>query len=97
MTNTPFSKQVEIVADYYSGFQGDAVYDELIATFDVGFPLAVAIANGGISEESLTDIGRAWITEAFLAILDFYGGIDPDGEYDSVDDIMAMVFINAKG
>ena len=97
MTNTPFSKQVEIVADYFMNFLGDDVYDELITTFDLGFPIAAAIVQGGISIDSLNTMSQSWVTEAFLGILEFYGDIDPYGDYSSIEDIMDVVFADAKG
>jgi hypothetical protein len=89
MTNTPFSKQVDIVADYYMGYVGDAVYDELINTFDLGFILAVALRNGGV--DGLTNKGMDWITEAYYGILAYYGNIDKHTEFDSIEDIMHVV------
>ena len=89
MTNTPFSKQVDIVAEYFLEGQDEEGYGVLVASFDLGFPLAFAIHNGGLDENALTDKGREWISEAFLAILNEYG-VDRGGDYDSFDEILLI-------
>lgn len=85
MTNTPFSKRVEIVSDFYMHYGYD--YEELLATFDLGFPLAVAVAQGGI--DKLTDKGIEWIDQTFIGILDQLE-LDIYGDYDSVDEILEL-------
>ena len=85
MTNTPFSKQVEIVADFYLNMGGD--YPELISLYDLGFPFAVGVSQGSIT--ALSDRGNAWITETFEAICEELG-IDKYGEYDSLNDMVEL-------
>lgn len=87
MTNTPFSKQVEIVSDFYESFANE--YPRLKASYDIGLPLAFAINYGGLSADSLTDIGREWISEAYRAICDTFG-VDYYGEYDSIEEMFAL-------
>lgn len=87
MTNTPFSKQVDIVADFYMEY-GDE-YPDLLDSYDLGFPLAVAIWQGGVDIDSLTPKGQDWITETFEAICEELG-VDQYGEYETLGDVMAM-------
>lgn len=82
MTNTTFSKQLDIVAEFYLNYA--EAYSELVETYDLGFPLAVAYWQGGVA--SLTDSGKAWISEAYDAIINEFD-IDPEGIYDSLGEI----------
>ena len=86
MTNTPFSNQVDIVADYY--FYADADPDWLM-TFDLGGPLAFAVQNGGVDADNLSDKGKEWITQAFTALLNVLG-VDSYGQYDSLEEIVSI-------
>lgn len=88
MTNTPFSKQVEIVADFYMECAMD--YPELVATYDLGLPLAVAVTNGGVDIDSLTPKGREWITDTFIGIANELE-VDYHGDYDSLDDMFGLM------
>lgn len=89
MTNTPFSKQVEIVADFYLNIGWE--HEDLLEQYDLGFPIAVAIANGGVDEKSLTDTGRAWIEETFIGICDKFD-LDIYGDYDSLDNMIELSY-----
>lgn len=90
MTNTPFSKQVEIVSDFYLHMGYD--YPDLLAGYDLGFPLAVALTKGGV--EDITDLGRRWISEAFIGICDELD-LDIYGDYETLGDMVALA--NAEG
>ena len=85
MTNTPFSNQVAIVSDFYLHMGYD--YPDLLAGYDLGFPLAVAIIRGGVEE--VTDLGKQWIEEAFIGICDEFD-LDIYGEYDTLGDMVAL-------
>lgn len=87
MTNTPFSKQVEIVSDFYELFADD--FPELKSAYDIGLPLAFAINYGGLSEDGLTDAGREWIVEAYNAISSAIG-VDPYGDYDNIEEMFEL-------
>lgn len=87
MTNTPFSKQVEAVAEFYLNYGYE--YPGMLSLYDLGFPLAVAIWQGGVDINSLTDTGKSWITGAFVGICDELG-IDIYGDYDSLDNMFEL-------
>lgn len=87
MTNTPFSKQVEIVSDFYEVYADD--YPQIKSSYDIGLPLAFAINYGGVSEDGLTDIGREWIVESYKAICNTFG-VDHYGEYDSIEEMFDL-------
>lgn len=85
MTNTPFSKQVEAVAEFYLNY-GDE-YPEMLGIYDLGFPLAVAVWHGGVDINSLTEAGRLWITETYEGICEELG-VDKYNDWDSLDEIL---------
>ena len=81
MTNTPFSKQVQIVADYYSRYADE----EWRALNDLGGPLAWAYVRGWIDEPK--GEGLMWVQNSYENILDTYG-IDPTADFDDLDELM---------
>lgn len=95
MTNTPFSNQVDIVAELYLNYGED--YPELLDIFDLGMPLAVAIYSGGVDADSLTDTGRLWITETFEAICEELG-VDKYNDWETLGDMfMYSEYPDAEG
>jgi hypothetical protein len=87
MTNTPFSKQVEIVSDFYELYASD--YPELKTTYDLGLPLAFAVNYGGVAENGLTDGGRDWIIETYNGICNHFG-VDVYGDYEDINEILDL-------
>ena len=79
MTNTPFSKQVEILNDLYMDY-GDE-YSDFIEDNDIGVPLAVFITQGCATA---TPKGIEMITESFDSLCENLD-IDNYGNYESLD------------
>lgn len=93
MTNTPFSKQVDIIADLYLNHKDANA--EFVRVYDLGCVLAACIALGGVERDGgINEYGAGWIGEAFEALLESQG-LDIYGEYDSLAEIAALA--NAEG
>lgn len=85
-----FTEKTVIVSDFYE-YYSDA-YPEVIASYDLGFPLAFAVTYEGVT--GLTDTGREWIEDAYKGICEALG-VDEYGDYDSLTDLME--FANEQG
>jgi hypothetical protein len=79
---------VNVVASAYLDHK--QAHKKLIAEYDLGFPLAASLVLGGVEKVGgLTAIGASWIEMAYFAILDMYG-LDYDGDYGSLEAILAI-------
>lgn len=87
MVATAFPTQLDVVAQFFLELGSEN--EDLVAAYDLGFPLAVAFMQGGVEDDGLTETGRGWISETFLAILDSYG-LDPSREFESLDEILEV-------
>lgn len=85
MTNTPFSKRVEILNDIYLT-QRDTDLEDFISSNDLGFPAAVLLTLGAVT---LTPFGEGYINETFDALCN-YLEIDNLGDYDSLENILEI-------
>lgn len=85
MTQTAFSKQVEILGTFWLFYREDALRDEGWAMFfntqDVGLPLSYMLWQGLAVEQAdaIEYIDSTWAMYCDLI------GIDPEGDYDSLD------------
>ena len=78
-----FTEKTVIVSDFYEYHSED--YPEIIAAYDLGFPLAFAVVYEGVVE--LTETGKSWIEDAYKGICEALG-VDQYGDYDSLTDLM---------
>jgi hypothetical protein len=65
-TNTDYSKQIEILNDLWTNYAQDERFEYLFDMFDVGFPLAHAIAEGIVES---TPLAQEYIEATFNALL----------------------------
>jgi hypothetical protein len=82
MSSTPFSKQCEILKDFYmthSGGPMDEDMTSLIYMYDLGFPAAMLYLDNAAT---LTDKGIQYVTETWQGVCDALD-IDPLGDYDN--------------
>jgi len=82
-----YNKKAELIADYYDAVKDNSDFVEFIQYNDLGIPLAIVLstqlANG------LTDEGKEVLEETWLNVCK-HQLVDPDGEYDSIDDLLPM-------
>ena len=78
MSKTPFSKQCEILKDYYldNRFE-NSDYGDIITVYDLGFPAAMLYLDDAAT---LNDKGIQYVTEAWQGVCDHLD-IDPLGDY----------------
>ena len=65
-TNTDYSKQIEILNDLWTNYSEDERFDYLFDMYDVGFPLAHAIAEKIVKS---TPQAQQYIQVTFNALL----------------------------
>lgn len=88
-----FSEKALIVSDFFEFYSED--YPELIARYNIGFPLAFALSYEGV--EALTLLGKDWITEAYEALCRTFG-VDVYGEYADLNELLEISeYPNAEG
>lgn len=83
---TPFSNQVDILSELYLEYSDDEQWQGFLKIYDLGIPLAVAIANGGASANSK---GESWINESYIALCELLQ-IDSHGNYESLEDMLEL-------
>lgn len=79
--------RVEILRDFHIDYQYDPRWEGFINLHDLGIPLAVLVVHG-MAEP--TKVGEEQILETWNALC-MELGVDPDGDYTSVDDVMGDV------
>lgn len=82
MTNTPFSKRVEILSDLY--MENSEEYEEFISDNDIGVPLSVLITQGCATP---SDKGIEYINQSFDSFCELLD-IDRHGDYNSFDEMI---------
>lgn len=82
---TDFATQVRIVNDFFMEYGHE--HEELLAANDLGFPLAVAVVQGGITPDGLSPVGQAWIEQTFAAVLEHLE-VSADQAFSNVDQIL---------
>lgn len=87
MSSTPFSKQCEILKDYYldNRFE-NSDYGDIIVVYDLGFPAAMLYLDNAAT---LTDKGINYVSETWQGMCDHLG-IDPLGDYDNYLSMMEI-------
>lgn len=83
MTNTPFSKKCEILADYVLDYGYEN--KDFIEQHDIGFPLAMLVVQG-CATPTIAGIG---FVEATYDNLCDYLGVSKDIGWDTVEDMIA--------
>jgi hypothetical protein len=83
MTNTPFSKQVEILFQVSQDFDK---FGDFIIREDLAIPLAL-VATLGFAH--ITPSGEQIISDAWNRLCSEYG-VDPLGDYQSIESILAI-------
>jgi hypothetical protein len=87
MSSTPFSKQCEILKDYYLNNRFEnSDYGDITAVYDLGFPAAMLYIDNAAT---LTDKGIQYVTEAWQGVCDLLE-IDPLGDYESYNYMMEI-------
>lgn len=76
----------EILFEMYEVCKDSPLWEQYFAIYDIGVPLARMIA---LDCAEPTDEGREAIEEAWFGLC-FMMGVDPDGEYESFDDIIQI-------
>ena len=66
-TKTPFSNQIEILAELWIEYRDDEEFKDFIEYNDVGLPLAYGLANRLV--ESPTESGKAMLQETWDLLL----------------------------
>lgn len=93
MTNTPFSKKVEILADFYAFYSGNGVVESSDFWLDWSDTLWICLAAKAewitINEPFHEYVNGAWNT------LCEYIGIDSYGNYESLEHVIR--FANEQG
>lgn len=87
MTNTPFSKKCDILAQAYSEWQGEDMWGPFFSSYDLGTVFAFGVSYGMIT---VTKSGENEVNEAWVAFCDRLG-IDSYGDYDSIDELLDIV------
>lgn len=86
MTNTPFSKKCEILANANADLSEIAEFCDLAAEYDLGFAYAHGIVYNHIT---LHDNAKYIIDETWQAFCDLFG-VDYHGDYDSLEEIVEI-------
>ena len=85
MSNTPFKKRCEILADLWLEYRDDEAYKDFIKYNDLALPFAYALANDLIEHSACGSlesfINNAW--DSFLKIV----GIEDDN-YETLDEVL---------
>jgi hypothetical protein len=75
--------KAEILVQFTQDNFNDEVYEDFFDYNDLGIPMAIAIIQDLVI---LTDAGELLLNETWKEMCDLFGA-DPDGEYESVDDV----------
>ena len=75
--------KAEILVQFTQDSFNDEVYEDFFDYNDLGIPMAIAIIQDLVI---LTDAGELLLNETWKEMCDLFGA-DPDGEYESVDDV----------
>jgi hypothetical protein len=88
MSKTPYSKQVEILADFYVMYEDDDTIDEgwknFIKVHDIGFPLCFFI-RAEVAEPTIK--GESYIDNTWKDFCDAFQ-LDFDAEWNSLSDMI---------
>lgn len=82
MSSTPFSKQCEILKDFYIYHNGGPIDGDMVSLiymYDLGFPAAMLYLDDAVT---LKDSGIKFIEDTWRGLCDAYG-IDYLGDYDN--------------
>ena len=83
---TTLDTKVQILHEFWIHYSTSGDYDDFIETHDIGIPLASCIVLG---HAIATESGVRWIEDDYASLLDLLG-VDPHGEYDSLDELMEI-------
>jgi hypothetical protein len=75
--------KAEILVQFTQDNFNDEVYEDFFDYNDLGIPMAIAIIQDLVI---LTDAGELLLNETWKEMCDLFGA-DPDGEYESIDDV----------
>jgi hypothetical protein len=75
--------KAEILVQFTQDNFNDDLYEEFFDYNDLGIPLSIAVDQEMVI---LTDKGEELINETWLELCELFGA-DPNGEYESIDDL----------
>lgn len=82
---SPLSKKAEILADLWTGYKEDENFSEFVQYNDLGLPLAYALSYNIIEPN---DRVETFVQETWDLLL---SGLNlEDGDYESLDDLLAQ-------
>lgn len=84
---SPFNKRLTILSDVYLHYREDDEFKEFAEYNDLGLPLAHVCASG---LADIKDSGIIYIEETYDLLVDAMG-LDPDVEYDSIEDMIDLL------
>ena len=83
---TTFENKCAILADLWLNYKDNEELEDFVEYNDLGLPLAYVIHTG---LATVTDDGTLYVDETFNLLLSGLG-LDLDGEYDSLNEIMEL-------
>ena len=83
---TTFDNKCAILADLWLNYKSNEELEDFIEYNDLGLPLAYVIHTG---LASVTDDGIGYVDETFNLLVSSLG-LDLDGEYESLNELMDM-------
>ena len=78
--------KAEILVQFTQDNFNDEVYDEFFDYNDLGIPMAIAVIQEMVI---LTDSGEQLLDETWKELCELFGA-DPNGEYESIDDVTTL-------
>ena len=79
-------EKAEILVQFTQDNFNDEVYDDFFDYNDLGIPMAIAIVQDMVI---LTDKGEELINETWKELCEIFGA-DPEGQYESIDDVTSL-------
>lgn len=83
---TTLETKTTILSDFWFMSAQDPEHEEFIEAHDIGIPLAVLTLLG---HATATPTGVEWIHTDYADLLEHLG-VDPHGEFDSLDELMEI-------
>ncbi len=84
---SPFDKRLTILSDVYLHYREDDEFKEFADYNDLGLPLAHVCASG---LAQIKPAGIIYIEETYDLLIDAMG-LDPNVEYDSIEDMLNLL------